>query len=113
MQKSKNTAAITRYALLLRRTSFIGVFAALAGSFPFALAQPTVLQSTPAKPAVLQLLPEPQLQQVAPEVIINPNPATSETNATKIRPANNNTLEFGYVPPLSIQHFLPATASSE
>lgn len=101
MQKTKNTAAISRHTPILRRTSFIWLIAALAGSFPMALAQPTVLQSTPAKPAVLQLLPEPHLQQITPEVIINPSPSTSDTNATKIRTTTDKTLEFGYVPAIS------------
>ncbi len=104
MQKMNKTAAISRHNLIMRRTSilwrtsYVWLIAAFASSFPLAFAQPTVLQSTPAKPAVLQLLPEPHLQEISPEVILNPSPTTSETNATKIRAATSKTLEFGYVP---------------
>lgn len=36
----------------------------------------------------------------APEVIFNPKPTETETNATSIKPANPHSMEYGYVPKL-------------
>lgn len=36
----------------------------------------------------------------APEVIVNPAPTTVETKATEIKPANPESMEFGYIPKL-------------
>ena len=107
MKNAKNIASIGRHTsisrstLICRSTCLLGLLVAVVCDTPLAIAQPTVLQSTPTKPAVLQLLPEPHLQEISPEVILNPNPSTSDTNATRIRPATRKTLEFGYVPEFS------------